>query len=290
MKLARFTAPDGRPSFGVVTDADVIALDHRVDRFATLLSEPASRQVRADDPRWPLADVRWQPPVEPASKVICVGFNYAAHAAESTRKPAEHVGRGFDVVEHVPLFLRYPDSFVGSGGSVVRPFDSDTLDWEGEIALVIGIGGRRIDAEDGLTHVAGFTCMAENSVREWQAHSNQATAGKNWDRSGAIGPWVVTTDEVGSEPLTLTTVLNGEQVQSATTAELILSFGQIIAYISSFTNLNPGDVIATGTPSGIGFRQDPPRYLRPGDELTVEISRVGILRHTVVDEQIPARV
>lgn len=284
MKLARFTTPDGHRRHGVVDGTHAIDLSARVADFNDLLTDAAARNPRDHDERWPVADVRWDPPLDDSSKVVCIGLSYALHAAESARKPAGHVGRGFEVVEHTPLFLRYPDTFVGAGGSVVRPFESDSLDWEGEIALIIGKGGRRIPVESAMEHVAGYTCMAENTVREWQAHSTQATAGKNWASSGALGPWIATPDEVGDEPLTVETLLNGERVQFDSTANLSVSFAEMIAYISRITPLRTGDVIATGTPAGIGYRQEPPRYLRPGDELTVEVPRVGTLRHTVIDE------
>ena len=207
-----------------------------------------------------------------------MGFNYAAHAAESDRAP--------DAPGRPTLFARFGDSFVGAETPVVRPAGEDSLDWEGEAALVIGRPGRRIPAERALEHVAGVTCVAENSVRDWQVHSTQATAGKNWHRSGAVGPWIVTLDEVGTEPLRVTTRLNGEVVQDDTTDRLMFSFADLVAYVSTFTPLRPGDVIATGTPKGIGLRMDPPRFLRPGDEVEVEVSAVGVLRHGVVDEGI----
>lgn len=284
MKLARFTTPDGQRRHGIVDGTSVIDVSTRVPEFNDLLAVVAARETREDDLRWPIEDVRWDPPLAESSKVVCIGLSYAPHAAESARKPAGHVGRGFEVVEHTPLFLRYADTFVGAGESVVRPIESDSLDWEGEIALIIGAGGRRIPVESAMNHVAGYTCMAENTVREWQAHSTQATAGKNWAGSGALGPWVATTDEVGDEPLTVETLLNGQRVQFDSTANLSVTFAEMVAYISQITPLRTGDVIATGTPAGIGYRQEPPRYLRPGDELTVDVPRVGTLRHTVVDE------
>ena len=278
VKLARFTAPTGQAAFGVIDEDDVVSLGHRVASFAALLQDPLAGAPAAGDPRWPLRDVALSSPVGPLAKVVCVGLNFAAHATESDR----------DVPAHPVLFSRFPDSFVDPGQPVVRPFDNDSLDWEGEVAIVIGRGGRRIPADQALGHIAGFTCMAENSVRDWQQHSNQATAGKNWFASGICGPWVVTRDEVGDAPLQLRTLLNGDVVQKDSTDHLKFGFAEIIAYVSTFTPLRAGDVIATGTPSGIGMRREPPRYLRPGDELTVEVSRVGSLTHTVVDEQQPA--
>ncbi|MFC5141427.1 fumarylacetoacetate hydrolase family protein [Actinomycetospora rhizophila] len=273
MRIARFRTGSSA-GFGVVLGDEVARLDHRVPSFEALLADPVT--PRADDPRLPVADLAWAPPLGDHPKVICVGFNYAAHAAESTRAPDEPA--------RPTLFARFGDSFVGAGTPVVRPAGEDSLDWEGEAALVIGRPGRRIPVADAWSHVAGVTCVAENSVRDWQLHSTQATAGKNWHRSGAAGPWLTTTDEVGADPLRVTTRLNGAVVQDDTTDRLTFSFAELVAYVSTFTPLRPGDLIATGTPQGIGLRQEPPRFLRPGDELEVEVSGVGVLRHGVVDE------
>lgn len=275
MRLARFRTGTGARGFGVVEGDEVVRLDHRVATFEALLADPVPS--RPDDPRLPVTDVSWDPPMGDHPKVVCVGFNYAAHATESSRGPAEPPA-------HPTLFSRFADSLVGAGTPVIRPAGEDTLDWEGEVALVVGKAGRRITATDAWAHVAGVTCMAENSVRDWQLHSTQATAGKNWHGSGALGPWLTTADEVGPGPLRVTTRLNGEVVQDDTTDHLTFSFADLVAYVSAFTPLAPGDVIATGTPQGIGLRRDPPRFLRPGDDLEVEVSGVGVLRHGVIDE------
>jgi 2-keto-4-pentenoate hydratase/2-oxohepta-3-ene-1,7-dioic acid hydratase in catechol pathway len=277
VRLARFRTAGGGAGFGVVERDTVARFDHRVPSFEHLLAAPAA--PRADDPRVPLSDVEWLPPVGAHPKIVCVGLNYAAHAKESERNSA--------APEHPTLFIRFVDSLVGAGTPVVRPFDDDSLDWEGEAALVIGTGGRRIPAAEAWRHVAGVTCMAENSVRTWQLHSGQATAGKNWAATGAAGPWLTTTDELGTAPLRVTTRLNGTVVQDDTTDRLTFGFAEIVAYVSTFTPLRPGDLIATGTPKGIGFRMSPPRFLRPGDEVEVEVSGVGVLRHGVVDEVAP---
>ncbi|MDL5158257.1 fumarylacetoacetate hydrolase family protein [Actinomycetospora termitidis] len=274
MRLARFTT-SGQPGFGIVEGDEVVRLDHRVRSFDHLLAAPVP--ARPDDPRVPVADVAWQPPAGDHPKIVCVGFNYPAHAAESSRGPA-------DVPTHPTLFTRFADSFVGAGTPVVRPTGDDSLDWEGEAALVIGRPGRRIAADDAWAYVAGVTCMAENSVRDWQLHSTQATAGKNWHHSGAVGPWVTTADELGRGALRVTTRLNGEVVQDDTTDRLTFPFAELVAYVSAVTPLRPGDLVATGTPSGIGLRCEPPRFLRPGDVVEVEVSGVGVLRHGVVDE------
>jgi 2-keto-4-pentenoate hydratase/2-oxohepta-3-ene-1,7-dioic acid hydratase in catechol pathway len=278
MKLARFRTVDGVSGFGVVEVASrrVARLDHRVPSFDDLLRSPVG--ANTDDPRLPFDAISWEPPVGEHPKIICVGFNYAAHAAESARRSVN------ETPSQPTLFLRFPDSLVGADTEVVRPADDESLDWEGEAALVIGAPGRRIRARDAWTHIAGVTCMAENSVRTWQLHSNQATAGKNWHRSGAIGPWITTSDEVGTAALQVTTRVNGSIMQQDTTDRLTFPFPELVSYVSTFTPLRTGDVIATGTPKGIGFRMDPPTYLRPGDDVEVEVSRVGVLRHGVVDE------
>jgi len=278
MKLARFRTADGTPGFGVV-DADerhVARLDHRLESFEDLLRSPVASE--AGDPRIPFEQLSWEPPVGENPKIICVGFNYAAHATESERAASA------ESTPRPTLFLRFPDSLVGSDVPVIRPADDESLDWEGEAALVIGKPGRRIRAHDAWAHIAGVTCMAENSVRTWQLHSTQATAGKNWHQTGAVGPWVTTSDEVGTDPLHVTTRLNGSVVQHDTTDRLTFPFAELIQYVSTFTPLRSGDLIATGTPKGIGFRMDPPRFLRPGDEIEVEVSGVGVLRHGVIDE------
>lgn len=273
MRLARFRALSQR-GFGAVLGDSVARLDHRVASFEDLLVAPVT--PRPDDPRVPVGDLVWEPPLCDHPKIVCVGFNYAAHAGESDRAATDPA--------HPTLFTRFGDSFVGAGTPVVRPSGEDSLDWEGEAALVVGRPGRRIPPEKAWDHIAGVTCVAENSVRTWQLHSNQATAGKNWHHSGAAGPWLTTSDEIGTAPLRVTTRLNGSVVQDDTTDRLTFGFAELVGYVSTFTPLRPGDLIATGTPAGIGFRRDPPRFLRPGDELDVEVSGVGVLRNGVVDE------
>jgi 2-keto-4-pentenoate hydratase/2-oxohepta-3-ene-1,7-dioic acid hydratase in catechol pathway len=278
VRIARFRLPTGAPAFGVVEDRAVARLDHRIASFAELLSSPTTAEP--EDERIPLADVRWEPPMGEHAKILCAGMNFAAHAHESGR----------EVAAQPTLFARFPDTVVGAGTPVVRPAGEESLDWEGEAAIVIGRPGRRIAEADAWAHVAGVTCMAENSVRDWQAHSVQATAGKNWAASGALGPWLTTVDEIGRGPWRVTTRLNGDQAQDDTTDHLVFDVPRLVAYVSTFTPLRAGDVIATGTPKGIGLRREPPRFLRPGDELEVEISGVGVLRNGVVDEPVAVRV
>lgn len=216
-------------------------------------------------------EIEWLPPVEDPQRILCVGFNYRNHAAEMDKPPPPYP----------TFFVRFPSSLTGHLQPLERAEVSDSLDWEGEVALVIGRGGRNISADDAMDHVLGFTAFGDNSVREFQLHGTQATAGKNFDRTGSYGPWIVTGDEVGDPgALEVFTYLNGEQVQHGVLKDLIFDVPAIIAYVSSWTELSPGDVIATGTPSGIGFRQDPPRYLQPGDQIIVEVPGVSRLVNT----------
>ena len=274
MRIARFALPDGNHGFGPVDGEEVVDVSGRVPSWTALLADLRAARPTATDPRHQVGAVAWEPPVEPGAKVLCVGFNFSTHAAETGR----------DVPDRPTLFTRFPDTFVGSGGMVVRPPESEQLDWEGEAAVVVGTGGRRIPEAEALGHVAGWTCMAENSVRDWQLHSGQAVAGKNWEASGALGPWVVTAEEIGDRALTITTRLNGEVVQHDSTDHMTFSAAALLTYISTFTSLRPGDVVALGTPQGIGLRRDPPRFMAPGDLVEVEVDLVGVLSHTVVDD------
>ena len=212
----------------------------------------------------PLAgdDLRWAPPVPAPRRILCAGFNYRGHATEAGR----------DVPAHPTFFARFPSSVVGHGAALRLPVESETLDWEGEIAVVIGRPGRRIKPEDALDHVAGYSPFGDNSVREFQRHSTQATAGKNFDATGSWGPWLITADEV-SDPrrLVVRTQVNDMQMQEGYLSDLVFTVPELIAYASSFTTLESGDIIVTGSPAGTGFRRDPPIYLRAGDRLTVEM-------------------
>jgi 2-keto-4-pentenoate hydratase/2-oxohepta-3-ene-1,7-dioic acid hydratase in catechol pathway len=218
------------------------------------------------------SDVEWQLPLRPG-KLLAVGGNYREHAQEiGMAEPAAPV-----------FFSRFSDSLVAPGAALIRPRVSAQLDFEGELGVVIGKPGRHIRAADASEYIAGYTCFNDGSVRDFQKHSIEA--GKNFHASGSLGPWIVTADEVrdlaGCE---LRTCINGEVMQSASTGELIHSVAALIAYASTFTPLAPGDVIATGTPAGIGARRRPPRWLRPGDVVEIAISCVGVLRNSVKDE------
>ena len=222
-------------------------------------------------------ELNYAPLLPDPEKIICVGVNY--------HNRNEEYRDGSDTPTYPSLFLRTPGSLTAHGAPLVRPRESEQLDYEGEIAIVIGKGGRRIPREDALSHIAGLTLMNEGTVRDWVRHAKfNVTQGKNFDASGAIGPWMVTADEFDSfDALPLQTRVNGELRQDDTTANLIFPFDYLIAYISSFTTLKPGEVISTGTPPGAGARLDPPVYLKPGDVIEVSSAAIGTLRNGVVD-------
>jgi len=210
-------------------------------------------------------------------KIVCVGVNY--------RNRNEEYRDGSDLPKYPSLFFRAPTSFVGHDAPLVRPRESEQLDYEGELAMIVGTGGRRIAKEQALGHIAGLTLVNEGTLRDWVRHAKfNVTQGKNFDSSGAIGPWMVTADEFeGFDSIPIQTRVNGELRQDDTTASLIFGFDDLIAYISSFTTLKAGDIISTGTPPGAGARLDPPVYLKPGDVVEVSSRQIGTLRNGVVD-------
>jgi len=220
-------------------------------------------------------DVTFLPPITDPEKILCIGFNYHGHLVET----------GTVLPEYPSIFVRFPSSQVGHDQAIIVPSISSELDYEGELAVIIGRPAWRVSADDAMEYVAGYTCFAENSVRDYQAHARQVTAGKNFLSSGAIGPWFTTADEIADpSALELTTRLNGEVVQHDKLSSLIFDIPRLIAYISQFTRLLPGDIIATGTPDGVGFLRDPKIWLAPGDVMEVDIPGVGMLRNNVVAE------
>lgn len=214
-------------------------------------------------------------PLHPGARIFCVGLNYGRHIRESGR----------EVPAHPSLFIRSHESFSAPSAPIILPSISSKFDYEAELAIVIGKQARHIDPTQALHNVAGYTCMAENSVRDFQKHSTQATAGKNFDNSGSIGPWIVTTDEVPTpDELKVIGRLNNETMQHGSISDLIFPIAYLVSYISQFTTLLPGDVIATGTPEGVGATQTPPRFMTSGDTFEVDIPGIGTLRNTVVKE------
>lgn len=216
-------------------------------------------------------------PLARGTRYFCIGVNYPERN--------EEYKDGSERPKYPSIFIRTHTSFVANGEPIVRPRESEQFDYEGEIAIVIGTGGRRIAERDALSHVLGYTCANDGSVRDWLRHSKfNVTQGKNFDRSGSIGPHIVSADEAGSAPLRVITRVNGEVRQDDTSDRMIFKIPYLIHYVSTFCTLEPGDVILTGTPSGAGARFDPPRYLKQGDVVEVEVSNVGLLRNTVVDD------
>ena len=220
----------------------------------------------------PLASVTLAVPIDPLAKIFCVGMNYRDHVGEIK----------LEVAANPTIFTRSLDTLVPHGAPVLRPKASEQFDFEGEIAIVIGREARHVSIEDALTYVGGYTCFMDGSVRDYQKHS--LTAGKNFARSGAMGPWIVTADEFGDHDPLLRTRLNGEQVQSAHASQMIFDIPFAISYISRMLTLRPGDVIATGTPGGVGSRREPPLWMKAGDRIEVEVEGIGILSNPVIDE------
>ena len=242
---------------------------------ALLVEERLSEAAAAHGEAVSADSVVMLPPITDPDKILAVGFNYRGHLTET----------GTPLPEYPSLFVRFPSSQVGHDQPVIAPAISSELDYEGELAVIIGRPAWRVSAAEAMDCVAGYSCFAENSVRDFQAHARQVTAGKNFLSSGAIGPWLTTADEVGDpSALTLTTRLNGQVVQHDRLTSLVFSVAELIVYISQFTRLLPGDIIATGTPDGVGFLRKPPIWLVPGDTMEIDIPGVGLLRNTVVAE------
>jgi 2-keto-4-pentenoate hydratase/2-oxohepta-3-ene-1,7-dioic acid hydratase in catechol pathway len=278
MKLLSFSA-GGRDWFGAASGDSVVALNDRVGQpslraaLAAGATEAMRQAAKGTKPDYRLSEIKFLPVIPRPAKILCAGINYRSHAAETGR----------ELPKQPSMFIRFPDTLVGHEGGMIRPNVSDNFDFEGELAVIIGKGGRAIAAERALDHVAGYTCFVDGSVRDYQKFS--VTSGKNFPGTGPLGPWLVTTDEIPDpSKLTLTTRLNGQQVQHSSTDLLIYSIPQIIAFCSNFTTLAAGDVIATGTPEGVGHSRKPPLWMKPGDLLEVEITRIGILRARIVNE------
>ena len=285
MQLISF-ARAGRAGYGAVKDGGVVDLGVRlgqdaptlIDLIADGLQARAAEIVAREAPDFGLDDVTLELPLPRPGKILCVGINYLDRNTEYT---------GMDVPKNPSVFLRVPASFVAHGQPLIRPPETQQLDYEGEIALVIGKRGRRIPRAAAMSHVLGYTAANEGTAREWTRHGKfNVTQGKNFDRSGSIGPWIVTADAAPAGPLRVKTRVNGEERQNDTTDRLLFPFDFLIAYLSTFTTLEPGDIILTGTPNGAGARFNPPRWLVPGDVVEVEIEGVGVLSNPVADEAV----
>lgn len=291
MKLLSYLDAQGLPTWGVVlgegAEAGVASLAAR-SRCATLAefvgspqyAQPARRQalVQGLTPELPLAGLRFLPVIPQPEKIVCAVRNYMDHHQEVLA-----AGMQRELSDFPPIFLRVWRSQTAHGAPIVCPKVSSSLDWEGELAVIIGQGGRDIAEADAWNHVAGYSVYNDGSVREWQFHAKQIASGKNFESTGGFGPWMVTADEIApGRELRLQTRLNGEVLQDSHTGHMIFSIPRLIAYASTIFTLAPGDVIATGTPAGVGWSRKPQRFMKPGDVCEVEIEGIGTLVNPIV--------
>ena len=288
MRLIAFIDDQGRPALGVRIDAE-----HLLDLTAAGAPATLDEVLQAGDAGWArlrqcqreatrrvaLAGLRWLPPVLHPEKALAIGLNYIDHAAESNFEPPKHA----------VVFQRYRSSWVAHGEPLVRPHVSTQFDYEAELVAVIGKAGRYIAPEDALAHVAGYSVFNDGSIRDYQLRTNQWLLGKNFDRSGAFGPEFVTADELppGARGLQIQCRLNGQVLQNANTRDMIFDVATLVSTCSQAMALQPGDIIITGTPSGVGMARKPQVWMKAGDVCEIEVEGIGVLRNPVVDE--PAR-
>jgi 2-keto-4-pentenoate hydratase/2-oxohepta-3-ene-1,7-dioic acid hydratase in catechol pathway len=272
----------GQASWGLATDTGVVSLS--TAQYPTLRSalvadilEKLGTAAQGKPDTFSLAEIMYLPVITDPGKIICIGHNYEEHRIETER----------DKTENPTVFLRVADSQTGHLQPLLMPPESDHFDYEGEIAVVIGKGGRRISRANAWEHVAGYSAYNDGSVRDWQRHTTQFTPGKNFVGTGSFGPVLVTRGEIADgEELSLTTRLNGQVMQHATTAMMIFPIPRLIEYVSTFTPLAPGDVIVSGTPGGVGARRQPPVWMKEGDLVEIEVSKIGVLRNRVEREKL----
>jgi 2-keto-4-pentenoate hydratase/2-oxohepta-3-ene-1,7-dioic acid hydratase in catechol pathway len=281
MRFASFEK-GGRATYGLVTDKGVAAVsDGDAAKFPTLLDAIVGGALQdiGGSLSGKAADIGLDGPlltlIANPPKILCVGLNYEMHRKETGRP----------VSEHPTLFTRFGNAQVGHNQSMVKPKNSDKFDYEGELAIIIGKSSRHVSEANALDCIAGYSCFNDGSIRDWQRHTSQFTPGKNYIDSGAFGPWLVTADEIPDPTkLNLVTRLNGEVMQETPTSDMIFDIPRLIAYITTFTELVPGDVIATGTPGGVGAARDPQVFMKVGDVVEVDISNIGVLRNPIAAE------
>jgi 2-keto-4-pentenoate hydratase/2-oxohepta-3-ene-1,7-dioic acid hydratase in catechol pathway len=281
MKLTSF-ARNGKPSYGIVEGSAVLnigaALHDRYPDLKSLLAAGASnvaQEAGKNAASIPLADIEYLPVIPNPAKIICIGLNYQEHVAETGRAGSEYP----------TIFLRFADTQTGHQEPVWIAPETNSADFEAELAVVIGKHARRVPKEKALDYVAGYSCYNDVSIRDWQRHTSQFIPGKNFPKTGGFGPWLVTKDEIPNpQSLPIALRLNGKIEQQSNTSHMIFSVADLIAYVTTFTPLSAGDVIITGTPSGVGFTRKPPLFLKPGDTMEVEISGIGTLRNPVIAE------
>lgn len=274
MRYVSFTSPDGRASFGRIDGQTIFDLGGVYAGLKAAIAAGALASL-VDGEAFALEAVRLLPVIPDPDKILCVGLNYATHVAETGREQKAHPA----------IFTRYADSLIAQGEAMVRPPESERFDYEGELAIIIGKKGRRIAPENAWDHIAGYAPFNDGSIRDWQRHNIQFTPGKTWPGTGGFGPAMVTPDEIADlGAQRVQTRLNGELVQDQPISDMIWDIPAIIAYCSTFTDLNPGDVIATGTPGGVGDKRQPPLYMKAGDVVEVSVGVIGTLTNPVIDE------
>ena len=281
MKLITFKI-GGVESYGTVSEEGIRdAGIHLRDQFSDLMAILAGDALDALSAAATMSDaipfesVEICPVIPNPNKILCIGINYEAHRLETGRPESDYP----------TVFIRFADTLVGHSQSIRKPLASDRVDWEGELAVIIGRSGRAIPKSEALSHVAGYACFNDVSIRDWQRHTGQFSPGKNFPSTGPFGPWLVTTEDIPDpHSLTLITRVNGKEMQRTSTDDLIFDVPALIEYISTFTPLAPGDIISTGTPGGVGHARKPPVYLKGGDSVEVEISNIGVLQNPVMNE------
>jgi len=272
-----FRRPDGSNSWGIVEGEAVADCGELAPSLRAALAAAQALAPPRNAPRHALGTITFLPPIVDPEKIICIGLNYLTHIREGGR----------EVPKKPTIFTRWANTQVGHLQPLIRPAASETLDFEGEMAVIIGRHCHHVKRADALAVVAGYSCYNDGSVREWQRHTSQFTPGKNFPGTGGFGPWIVTPDEVGDiARATLLTRVNGVEMQHATIDDLVFDVPALIEYCSTFTMLEPGDVIITGTTGGVGAYRTPPLWLKPGDTVEVEVTGVGVLRNSVVQEVI----
>lgn len=283
MRFLSFMTNAG-PSFGLINASGIVDLGARTG--AASLKELIAVGGLRDAARFAgeiadfrLDEITYLPVIVDPAHIWCLAINYQDHIDE-----IKEVGIQREVPKQPAVFMRYPETLVGHGQPLLKPFESEAFDFEAELAVVIGKGGSRISEADAMDHIAGYTAFNDASVRDWQFHTRQIAPGKNFRASGALGPWLVTKDEIPDpDSLVVKARLNGEMLQDSNTSHMIHKIPKFVSYVSTFLDLQPGDVLATGTPSGVGFSRRPPVYMVHGDMIEVELEGIGILANPVLE-------
>ena len=274
MRYVSFRRPDGTPSFGRLDGDAIVELTGAPSLKAALATGNLASLTEGE--RHNRNDIVLLPVIPDPAKILCVGLNYAEHVKETGREQKEHPA----------IFVRYADSLVADGQPMVKPSVTTRFDYEGELAVIIGKPAHKVARADAMAHVAGYACFNDGSARDWQRHNIQFTPGKTFPATGGFGPALVTPDEAGDlNAQRVQTRLNGELVQDQPISDMIWDIATVIEYISAFTPLAPGDVIATGTPGGVGDKRQPPLYMKAGDKVEISIGVIGTLTNRIIDEQ-----